>query len=75
MARHGALAIVADGRNVGAVTKRRSLTLVVGAVFLLAGCGGSRAYRVPEVKRAFAAHGLPVDSLTPPLDLFHGVRT
>ena len=71
MVRHGALAIVADGRNVEAVTKPRSLTLVAGAVFLLAGCGGgSRAYRVPEVKRAFAAHGLAIDSVDPPLDLF-----
>jgi hypothetical protein len=71
MVRHGALAIVADGRNVGAVTKPRSLTLVAGTVFLLAGCGGgSRAYRVPEVERAFAAHGLAVASIDPPLDLF-----
>jgi hypothetical protein len=74
MARHGGLAIVADGRNVGAVTKRRSLALVAAAVFLLAGCGHSRAYRVPEVKRAFAAHGLPFDSVNPLLDLFRGVK-
>jgi hypothetical protein len=51
------------------------LALVAGAVFLLAGCsGGSRAYRAPEVKRAFAAHGLPFDSITPPLDLFRGMK-
>jgi hypothetical protein len=48
--------------------------LVAGAVFLLAGCGGgSHTYRVPEVKRAFAAHGLPIQSMVP-LDLFRGVK-
>ena len=56
------------------MTKARSLALAAVAALLLAGCGGSRAYRVPEVKRAFAAHGLPVGSLDPPLDLFSDVK-
>jgi sugar phosphate isomerase/epimerase len=56
------------------VTKPRSLALVAGAVVLLAGCGGGRhAYHVP-VTRAFAAHGLPVYSLNPPLYLFSDVK-
>jgi len=56
------------------VTKPLSSALVAGAVVLLAGCGGGHAYRAPEVKRAFAAHGLPVDSLAPPLHLFGDVK-
>ena len=51
----------------------RWLALAAGAV-LLAGCnGGSHTYGVPEVKRAFAAHGLFFDS-TAPLDLYEGVK-
>jgi hypothetical protein len=50
------------------------LALTAAAIVLLAGCGGgSHTYRVPEVKRAFAAHGLPIHSMAP-LDLFHGVK-
>ena len=49
---------------------------MAAAVALFTGCsGGSHTYRASDVKRAFAAQGIPVETTTPLLNLFQGVKS